>query len=90
MTLRKRALGMSLGTLWGLVLFSATLWATIQDRGATLILLRGYYPGYTVSYGGAFIGLVWGFVSGFVGGILIAWFYEIFCKAFYKTDVPAN
>jgi hypothetical protein len=86
MNLRKRALGMSLGTLWGLVLFAATVWSTLQGKGATLILLKGYYPGFTISYTGAFIGLIWGFVSGFIGGMLIAWLYEAYCKLLYRSS----
>jgi hypothetical protein len=78
MNLRKRALGLSLGI--------ATLIAVMMKHGETLVLLKGYYPGFAISYLGAAIGLFWGFVSGFVAGVIIAWLYDLFCKALYKTE----
>lgn len=90
MNLRKRALGLSLGIVWGLVVFIATATATMLGRGGTLVLLRGYYPGFAISYAGAVIGLFWGFVYGFVGGVIIAWLYDLFCKVLYKTEAPAK
>jgi hypothetical protein len=85
MTLRKRALGMSLGILWGLSVFLTTIWAIAGGHGATLAQLQAYYFGYSVTYLGAFIGLIWGFVHGFIAGVLIAWLYDLFCKAFYRS-----
>lgn len=84
MTLRKRALGMSLGIIWGLSVFLATIWAIVRGHGQTLTLLEGYYLGYSVTYLGALIGLIWGFIHGFIAGVLIAWLYDLFCKVFYK------
>jgi hypothetical protein len=90
MSLRKRALGLSLGVVWGLAFFVVTILSTMRGMGHTLSTLNGYYLGYTVSYLGAFVGLVWGFVYGFVGGVLIAWFYDLFCKVLYKAESPAK
>jgi hypothetical protein len=90
MNLRKRALGLTLGVIWGLAVFVATWWAAIQGRGKTLDLLSGYYPGFRVSFGGAVIGLIWGFVSGFIAGVLIAWLYNLFSNMLYKSEVPAK
>jgi len=89
MKLRKRALGLSLGVVWGLAVFVWTISATMRGMGKTLSMLGGYYPGFTVSYLGSLVGLIWGFVHGFVGGILIAWFYDLFCKILYKSE-PAT
>ena len=89
MILRKSALGLSLGVVWGLAVFVVTLLAIMRGIGHTLGLLGVYYLGYTVSYLGSVVGLVWGFVNGFVGGVLIAWFYDLFCKILYKSE-PAN
>ena len=86
MNLRKRALGLSLGVVWGLAVFVVTLLATMRGMGHTLQLLGGYYLGYTVSYPGSVVGLVWGFVNGFGGGVLITWFYDLFCKILYKSE----
>ncbi len=85
MNLRKRALGLSLGIVWGLMVFLATLWSAFQGRGATLRVLNSYYIGFSVSYPGAFIGLLWGFVNGFLVGLLIAWLYDLFCRILYKS-----
>jgi hypothetical protein len=86
MSLRKRALGLSLGVVWGVAVLIVTLWALLQGRGTTVGLLFHYYPGYSVSYPGAFAGLFWGFINGFIGGVLIAWFYDLFCKILYKSE----
>jgi hypothetical protein len=86
MELRKRALGLSLGAVWGLSVFAATIWASARGHGEILVSLRSYYIGYSVSYLGAFVGLIYGLVHGFVAGALIAWFYDVFSKALYKTQ----
>lgn len=90
MNLRKRALGLSLGVIWGLTVFAVTIYALIRGRGATLQTLGGYYLGYSVSYPGAVIGLAWGFVNGFVWGVLIALFYDLFFKTLYKSQDTAR
>ena len=86
MNLRKRALGLSLGIVWGLAIFVVTILSRMRGMGQTLPVLRGYYLGYTVSYLGAFVGFAWGFVYGFIGGLLIAWFYDLFSKILYKAE----
>ena len=86
MNLRKRALGLSLGVVWGLVMFAWTIVATIFGRGQNLSLFHGYYLGFRVSYLGSLVGFVWGFASGFVVGVLIAWLYSFFCKILYKSE----
>ncbi len=90
MSLRKRALGFSVGAVWGLAVFVMTILATMRGRGSTLAVIGGYYRGYSVTYLGSLVGLVWGFVNGFIAGILIAWFYDLFCKWLYKSELPAK
>ena len=85
MTLRKRALGMALGIIWGVSIFLVTIWAVVRGHGETLTLLGGYYLGYSVTYVGAVIGLIWGFIHGFIAGVLTAWLYNMFSKTFYKA-----
>ena len=84
MEVRKRALGMALGIIWGVSIFLATLWAIGRGHGETLTQLEGYYLGYSVTYVGAVIGLIWGFIHGFIAGVLTAWLYNMFSKTFYK------
>jgi hypothetical protein len=86
MELRKRALGLSLGLVWGLAILLCTWWFIIcGHQGEILGKLSGVYLGYSISWGGSFIGFFWGFVDGFIGGVLIAWLYGIFSKMIYKN-----
>ena len=69
------ALGISVGTLFGLVNFLATIFLIIKGGetvGPNLALLSQYFIGYEVTPIGSLIGLFYGFISGFVLGWLIA------------------
>lgn len=91
MELRKRALGMALGLVWGLAIMLGTWWLLILGaRGEIISKLTAFYPGYSYSWGGAVIGLLWGFVYGLIAGVLIAWFYDLFCKIFYNSKKTAE
>jgi hypothetical protein len=90
MNLRKRALGLSLGVVWGLMIFVWTVLATMRGKGEFLIKISAYYLGFTVSYLGSLVGLVWGFVHGFILGVLIAWLYDLFCKMLYKSETASK
>lgn len=86
MVLRARAMGLTLGTLWGLAILLGTWWLLIMgEQGATMQLLANFYRGYHFSYDGAFFGLLWGFATGFIAGALFAWVYNFFCKKIYKS-----
>ena len=80
MKLNKKALGMALGIVWGLIIFIATLWVSAKGGGATLGKLEGFYWGYGIGFWGGIIGMIWGFINGFVSGWLIAYFYNRFAK----------
>lgn len=69
------ALGISLGTLFALVIFLATnllIFKGGNEIGPNLVLLNQYFIGYNVTFGGSLIGSIYGFVSGFILGFLIA------------------
>jgi hypothetical protein len=69
------ALGVAVGTLFGLVIFAATLALVIKGGdvvGPNLGLLSQYFIGYEVTLPGSLIGFVYGFGSGFILGWLIA------------------
>jgi len=86
MTLNKRALGVSLGLVWGLFVLIVTWWVVIiGSAGETLGRLHKFYFGYTVSWGGGIIGFIWGFVYGFIAGYLIAWIYNIVSSKIMKS-----
>ncbi len=91
MEIRKRALGMALGLVWGLTIMLGTWWLLIGNfRGGIISKLSQFYIGYSYSWGGAVIGFIWGFVNGFIAGVLIAWLYDLFCKIFYKSKKTAE
>lgn len=82
MKLDKLAMGLSIGIMWGLMVFAATLWVVIaKGEGAHLILLNRFYLGYTITVAGGFIGFLWGFVDGFIAGWIIAFFYNLFSRS---------
>ena len=90
MELRKRALGMALGLVWGLTIMLSTWWLLIGGyRGDIISKLSQFYIGYSYSWGGAVIGFVWGFVDGFIGGVVIAWLYNFISIKIYK-DKPST
>ncbi len=85
MKIRVRAFGLAVGIVCGLGVFVPTLLAAVWGTGKTLILLRAFFFGYSISFGGAIVGLIWGFVLGFICGALVAWIYNILHKALYKS-----
>lgn len=79
MGINPKALGLSVGILWGLSVCLATVWILIAgSAGQTLSKLGVFYIGYDVSWIGAVIGLVYGFVDGFIGGFVLALLYNAF------------
>ena len=90
MELRKRALGLSIGLVWGLAILLCTWWFIIfEKQGEIFGKLSEVYLGYSISWGGSFIGFIWGFVDGFIAGVLIAWLYGVFSKMIYKNKTTA-
>ena len=81
MKLDKKALALTSGILWGLIVLVATLWVIWRGGGNTLALLDKFYFGYSISYLGAIIGLIYGFVNGFICGWIFAWLYNCFVKS---------
>lgn len=74
------ALGLSVGTACGLLLFLATLFVVLGGGSpvrSSLGLLGQYFPGYEVTVTGAVMGLGHGFVAGFV----LAWSFALLRNA---------
>jgi hypothetical protein len=81
MKLDKLALAFSLGLICGLYLLIATLMLVFSEgEGTQLILLKRFYPGYSITTRGALIGFLWAFIDGFIAGWLIALLYNLFSK----------
>jgi hypothetical protein len=72
----KLAFAVALGTICGLLVFTATLW--IISRGGDVLnshlrLLGQYFIGYTVTFKGGFIAFGYSFFWGFLFGWLFAY-----------------
>jgi hypothetical protein len=74
MPIHKRALGVAIGTVCGLLVFALTVFHLIVQPvdAIRLELLAQYFYGYEVSWTGACVGLFWGLVTGFVMGWFLA------------------
>ncbi len=80
MRLKPLALGLSLGIVWGFVLFITTWLSYFTGYGKLLldVLAGSIYPGYTISPLGSVIGFIYGFLDLFTMGILAGWIYNRF------------
>jgi protoporphyrinogen oxidase len=66
-----RAFGLALGAMSGLLLCFATLIVTnnsLNSVAAKMLLLREFFPGYSVTFPGSAIGLAYGLLFGFLVG----------------------
>ncbi len=83
--LNAKILGLTLGILFGLIIFIATNWLVIKGGyivGSHLLLLSQFFIGYKVSFLGSIIGLIYGFIAGTIFGVLVGWIYN---KLLYLT-----
>ncbi len=78
MKLRPIALGIGLGTVWGVSLFITTWVSYFTGYGRLFleVLAQSIYPGYTISPFGSILGLFYGFLDGLISGFFIAWIYN--------------
>lgn len=82
MEIRKRALGIAFGTVWGLAMLLGTWWILIIGAKGDIFSKAGvFYLGYNLSWLGGLIGFIWGFVYGFIAGVIIAWMYNLVNKS---------
>ena len=81
MKINTKALALSMGIVWGLVVFLLTIWFLVMGyNGVLLAKLGSVYLGYSVSWIGAFVGLIYGFIDGLIGGALLGYLYNKFAK----------
>jgi type II secretory pathway component PulF len=77
MKLNAKALALSAGIIWGLLIFLLTNISLLRGgEGEHLSRLSQFYIGYSFSFLGSLIGLVWGFVTMFIVGWVFAWLYN--------------
>lgn len=73
------ALGVGLGVIEGLAIFTATIILFLQGNRGSAFLSK-LFPFYNISVAGAFIGLIEGFIDGFIGGVILALVYNAVLK----------
>ncbi len=86
------ALGISLGVLFGLIVFAATNILIFKGGdivGPNLALLGQYFVGYDVTFSGSLVGLGYGLLFGFVLGWLIAGLRN-FVVSFYLCSLKVR
>ena len=92
--LDKTALGLAIGTLFGLTVFVSTIVLLLKGGdplGPNLALLGQFFMGYTVTAKGAFVGLFYGFVCGFVLGWVAAFLRNSLLNAYLQmVKIRAN
>lgn len=82
MKLSPVALGVALGSVWGVSLFITTWISYYTGYGRLFleVLAQSIYPGYTITPLGSFLGLSYGFADGFVSVALIGYIYNKLVK----------
>ena len=83
MKLNAKALGFSVGVIWGIAALLVTAFYLISARTYGkhfLYAIASIYPGYTLTPVGALLGLCYGFVDGFLFGWLTAHLYNFFSR----------
>ena len=79
--LNVKALGLSLGLLWGGLTLLMGLSSIMFNYCTQWVeLLSTVYIGYKPTLLGSIIGAVWGFIDAGIVGVLIAWLYNKFVK----------
>lgn len=89
MKLNGKALGLSLGLIWGGTVFLATIILILKAKlgihhpagapvGPTLLKLGQFYMGYSITVFGSIVGFIYGFINGYIGGVIVARIYNMF------------
>ena len=78
MKLNTLALGVSLGVIWGGILFVVTWLSYFTGYGKMFldVLAASIYPGYSISPVGSVVGLLYGFADAGIGGVILGWLYN--------------
>ncbi len=79
------SLGLSMGIIWGAMVFLMGLLAHFFEYGSAFVTSMGImYIGYEPSIIGSVIGGAMGFIDALIIGLLIAWLYNMFLKCCCK------
>lgn len=76
-----KALGLTLGIVWGAAMFLLGLMVIFFDWGAGWVnLMSSLYIGYKASFLGSIVGGIWGFIDAGIAGVIIGWLYNKLAK----------
>lgn len=76
-----KALGLTLGIVWGAAMFLLGLMVMFFNWGAAWVeLMSSLYIGYKATFLGSLIGGIWGFVDAGIAGVVVAWLYNKLTK----------
>lgn len=76
-----KALGLSLGIMWGSAVALMGLICMTSGWGCSFVNAIGqFYYGYKSTLLGCIVGGIWGFFDMGIGGVIIAWLYNKFAK----------
>lgn len=74
-----KALALTSGIIWGLLLFCVTWWIILfEGASGDKTFIAYVYRGYSISAVGSLVGLLWGFADGLVIGAIFGWLYNRF------------
>ena len=82
MKIKPIALGLTLGIVWGGVLFLTTLlsYFTGYAKSFLEVIAGSVYPGYSISPIGSVLAFFYGFVDLGLGGLIVGWLYNRLAK----------
>ena len=81
MRVNVRASALSLGIIWGLLIFLFTWWLYFRQISVGQPTLVGkIYPYFTITPLGSLLGLMYGFINGLIVGGAFTWLYNRFNK----------
>ncbi len=83
------SLGLAMGTIASVGLFSSTTWLVVRgtaDESVHAVLFANYLPGYSVSVLGGLLGAVELFAMVFIGSLLLAAVYNKIVEIRYKKS----
>ena len=87
MDLRRRALGLALGTMLSISFLLGNYWLLLIDsQGDFFSKFSSFFYGYSFSWLGALVGAFWAFVYGFFFGVFLAWIYNAVSRIIYKFN----
>lgn len=87
MDLRRRDIGLALGTMLATSFLLGNYWLLLIDsQGDFFSKFSSFFYGYSFSWLGALVGAFWAFVYGFFFGVFLAWIYNAVSRIIYKFN----